>query len=163
MKEKDIKFDLDNFKKRKFEALTNKQGVQPGILTQEQQDIKNQLFKEDWNKYYHREYKKKYRKTDLKGFLNSRIKEHKRYDKYRFGIEGDIDLEFILNLIEEVKVWNLLHMKIAGFKCDSVFIYDHFLYFEGTVFGEAFLSRRNRSNFTSCFFSVAKRMILSPG
>ena len=102
-KEKDIKFDLDNFKKMKLEALTNKQGVQPGILTQEQQDIKNQLSKEDWKKYYHREYLKKYRKTDLKGFLNNRIKEHKRYDKDRFGIEGDIDLEFILNLIEEIE------------------------------------------------------------
>ena len=43
----------------KLEALTNKQGVQPGILTQEQQDIKNQLSKEDWKKYYHREYLKK--------------------------------------------------------------------------------------------------------
>lgn len=118
-KEKDIKFDLDNFKKMKFKALTNKQGVQPGILTQEQQDIKNQLSNEDWKKYYHKEYIKKYRKTDLKGFLNSRIKAHKRYDKSRFGIEGDIDLEFILNLIEENECKCSISNKIMGVNSET--------------------------------------------
>jgi len=113
-KEKDIKFNLDNFNEIKYKALTNKQGVQPGILTQEQHDIKNQLSNEDWKKYYHNEYIKKYRKTNLKGFLNSKISGHKRYDKSIFGIEGNIDLEFILNLIEEVECRCAISNKIMG-------------------------------------------------
>jgi len=112
--EKDIKFDLDNFNEMKFKALTNKQGVQPGILTQEQQDIKNQLSNEDWKKHYHNEYKKKYRKTDLKGFLNSRISAHKRFDKEKFEIEGNIDFEFILNLIKEVECKCAISNKIMN-------------------------------------------------
>ena len=118
-KEKDIKFDLDNFKKMKFKVLTNNRGVQPGILTQEQQDIKNKLSKEDWKKYYNNEYNKKYRKTYLKGFLNSRISGHKRYDKSIFGIEGNIDLEFILNLIKEVECRCAISNKIMGLNSET--------------------------------------------
>lgn len=101
--EKNIKFDLDGFNLIIEETLKNKQGVQPGILTTEQLKIKNSLSDDEWKKYYHNEYMKKYYKNDLKGFINTRIRAHKRFDKETFNIEGDIDLPFILNLIKETE------------------------------------------------------------
>ena len=77
--------------------------MQPGILTAEQLKIKNSLSDHEWKKYYHNEYMKKYHKNDLKGFINTRIHAHKRFDKETFNIEGDIDLPFILNLIKETE------------------------------------------------------------
>lgn len=101
--EKNIKFNFEEFNLTIENALKNKQGVQPGILTAEQLKIKNSLSDHEWKKYYHNEYMKKYYKNDLKGFINTRIRAHKRFDKETFNIEGDIDLPFILNLIKETE------------------------------------------------------------
>jgi hypothetical protein len=101
--EKNNKFDLDGFNLIIGETLKNKQGVQPGILTTEQLKIKNSLSDDEWKKYYHNEYMKRYYKSDLKGFINTRIRAHKRFDKETFGMEGDIDLPFILNLIKKTE------------------------------------------------------------
>jgi len=91
---KDLEIKIQN-------AKINKQGnrgEQKNKLPEEIQNMKIEMTTEEWDRYYHRTFLQKYRKT-MKGFISENIRAHYRSDEQSFGRRGTITFESILDLI----------------------------------------------------------------
>jgi hypothetical protein len=93
--------DIKDLKIKIQDAKINKQGnpgEQKNKLPAEIQTVKREMSTEEWDRYYHRTFLQKYRKT-MKGFISENIRSHYRTDQQCFGRKGTITFESILDLI----------------------------------------------------------------